>query len=71
MAPHDAPQALARFKTRVRKLRRRIKGASLEQTIVGLLTIDGRIAASPALDTALSNAELTSLGLPAMQPKTA
>ena len=31
-----APQALARFKSRVRELTRRTKGASLEQTIEGL-----------------------------------
>jgi hypothetical protein len=35
-----APQALARFKTRVRALTRRTKGASLEQTIDGQEAID-------------------------------
>jgi RNA-directed DNA polymerase len=131
-----APQALARFKTRVRALTRRTKGASLEQTIDGLrIYLTGwmgyfgfcqtpsvlrelhqwlrrrlrafawkqwrngwnrfrqlskrgiphrlaaqtagsahgpwRIAASPALNLALSNAELASLGLPAMMPRAA
>jgi RNA-directed DNA polymerase len=131
-----APQALARFKTRIRALTRRTKGASLEQTIEGLrIYLTGwvgyfgfcqtpsvlrelhqwlrrrlrafawkqwrngwnrfrqlsrrgvprrlaaqtagsahgpwRIAASPALNIALSNAELAALGLPAMKPRTA
>lgn len=131
-----APQALARFKTRVRELTRRTKGASLEQTIEGLhIYLTGwlgyfgfrqtpsvlrelhqwlrrrlrafawtqwrngwnrfrqlsgrgvprrlaaqtagsahgpwRIAASPALNIALSNADLTALGLPAMTPRAA
>jgi RNA-directed DNA polymerase len=131
-----APQALARFKTRVRALTRRTKGASLEQTIEGLrIYLTGwlgyfgfcqtpsvlrelhqwlrrrlrafawkqwrngwnrfrqlsrrgvqrrlaaqtagsahgpwRIAASPALNIALSNADLASLGLPSMMPRAA
>jgi len=131
-----APQALARFKTRVRALTRRTKGASLEQTIKRLrIYLTGwagyfgfcqtpsvlrelhqwlrrrlrafawkqwrngwnrfrqmarrgvprrlaaqtagsahgpwRIAASPALNIALSNAALAALGLPAMQPRAA
>jgi hypothetical protein len=36
--------------------------------IDGLLAIDGRIAASPALNMALSNADLALLGLPVMTP---
>lgn len=131
-----APQALVRFKTRVRELTRRTKGASLEQTIEGLrIYLTGwlgyfgfcqtpsvlrelhqwlrrrlrafawkqwrngwnrfqqmarrgvprrlaaqtagsahgpwRIAASPALNIALSNADLTALGLPSMMPRAA
>ena len=39
--------------------------------IGGRLTIDGRIAASPALDIALSNADLAAFGLPSMTPRAA
>ena len=39
--------------------------------IDGLLAIDGRIAATPALNIALSNAELAALGLPSMAPRAA
>lgn len=131
-----APQALIRFKTRVRELTRRTKGASLEQTIENLRiyltgwvgyfgfcqtpsvlrelhqwlrrrlrafawkqwrngwnrfrqmarrgvprrlaaqtagSVHGpwRIAASPALNIALSNADLAALGLPVMTPRAA
>jgi len=37
----------------------------------GLLAFHGRIAASPALNIALSNAEPAALGLPAMTPRAA
>ena len=37
----------------------------------GLLAIHGSIAASPALDMALSNADLAALGLPSMAPRAA
>ena len=43
-----APQALARFKTRVRELTRRTKGPSLEQTIDGQEAIDPIRAANRA-----------------------
>ncbi len=41
------------------------------ERIDGLLAIDGRIAATPALNIALSNAELAALGLPSMTPRAA
>jgi hypothetical protein len=37
----------------------------------GLLALHGRIAASPALNIALSNADLAALGLPSMKPRAA
>jgi hypothetical protein len=37
----------------------------------GLQAFHGRIAASPALNIALSNADLAALGLPVMTPRAA
>ena len=70
-----APQALARFKSRVQELTQRTRGASLGQIVkelsvylVGWRGYSWRLSNSPALTIAMPNAFLGSLGLSSLAP---
>ena len=66
-----APARVPNRGQRARSPPRSVDRVHFMDRIDGLLAIDGRIAASPALNIALSNAELAALGLPIMQPRAA